>query len=594
MEDTMDLSVRQDKSIRIEDGLYLVALGLALLVRLILLGRLMLTAHEAGYAWQAYQVSQGQPVGIANHPAYVLLTGLLFIVFGSGEVLARLLPVLVGSAVILFPYLLRDQLGRKAALIAAFGLALDPLLIAFSRQAGSPMMALGFLALGWFFWQRSHTLAAGIFWGLMLLSGPSLVFGILVMLISWGLFSFVGGYRISLTLEKDQLRPVGIGVLVCLAAFGTLFMLYPEGLSFMLQAVPDYFVNWFGGGGGAQGVPLAQALLAFPIYQPLALLFGLLVFFERRNFNQPQLVFLMCAFLAALLLMLANPGRQIWMTVWALIPLWLLAGTVLDRFVHTPAQEDRLWVWGETVFYLVLLAYWWFNLSKLTTNYGLFFQSGVNLLDFASLDANTKVYAVRLLVTFLIPVLIVVMTFIVYRGWSQQASIQGVAWSVSIFLVFYLVTAGSGFTADLTQVASELWVEGPSSGYAAELMQAIEEASEQITGTQDQVDLVYQIDTPLVHWLLRNMPNASYQPVLNPNQLPSVIMNQSFELNGSLSEFYSGQHHALQLERFWDGRPVPQDFDRWLVYRDSPLVKDWVVLWTRVDLFPLYNSTQAE
>jgi hypothetical protein len=215
-------------------------------------------------------------------------------------------------------------------------------------------------------------------------------------------------------------------------------------------------------------------------------------------------------------------------------------------------------------------------------------------LDFASLDANTKVYAVRLLVTFLIPVLIVVMTFIVYRGWSQQASIQGVAWSVSIFLVFYLVTAGSGFTADLTQVASELWVEGPSSGYAAELMQAIEEASEQITGTQDQLDLVYQIDTPLVHWLLRNMPNASYQPVLNPNQLPSAILNQSFELNGSLIEFYSGQHHALQLERFWDGRPVPQDFDRWLVYRDSPLVKDWVVLWTRVDLFPLYNSTQAE
>ena len=99
----------------------------------------------------------------------------------------------------------------------------------------------------------------------------------------------------------------------------------------------------------------------------------------------------------------------------------------------------------------------------------------------------------------------------------------------------------------------------------------------------------------LNHWLLRNFPNAEYQPVLNPNQLPDVVLNQSFEFEvGPQGQFYSGQHLVLQLERSWEGSPLPPDFDRWLVYRNTPLVKDWVFLWTRVDVFPLYNSTPVD
>lgn len=594
MEEPMDQNIKQDKSIQTETALYLAAFGIAILLRVLLLGRLMLSGHEAGYAWQAFQVSQGESIGLTNHPAYVLMTGTLFFLLGSGEVMARLLPAVVGSAVVLFPYLLRPQLGRKAAVVAAFGLALDPLLVAYSRQAGSPVMALGFLALGWFFWQRNRTLTAGIFAGLLLLSGPSLVFGLLVVLLAWGLFSLVGGYRVSFSLERARLLPAAIGALIALLAFGTLFMLYPEGISFMLQAFADYFVIWFGGGIAVGGAAIVQVLLALAVYQPFALLFGLPVFFQKRNFNQPLLVFLMCAFLAVLLLAWLNPARQIWMTVWALVPLWLLAGTILSRYLTAPPEQGRVLVWGETVFYLVLLAYWWLNLAKMTTVFGIFISPETNVFDFSSLDPNTQVFLVRLLVTILIPLLILVMTLIIYRGWSRQASFQGVTWAVSLFMVFYLVSTGSGFTADLPQVAGELWVQGPSAGYADELVQAIEEASLQITGTEDQLEMVYQVDTPLVHWLLRNFPYASFEPVINPNQLPPVILNQNFDLAGSLGQFYSGQNHALQLERFWDGRPIPPDFDRWLVYRETPLAKDWVVLWTRSDLFPLYNSSPEE
>ncbi len=595
MEEPMSRDVVRKSQFRMEDTLYLAALGLALLVRVIVLGKLMLTSQEAGYAWQAYQVSQGAEVGLTNHPAYVLITGLFFYLFSSGEVGARLLPALVGSAVVLFPYLLRSHLGRKAALVAAFGLAIDPLLMAYSRQAGSPMMALGFLALSWYFWQKGKTLIAGLFAGLLLLSGPSFVFGLLVVLAGWGLFSLVGGYRFAIPAWRENLPLFGAGILVALVVFGTLFMFYPEGLSFMMQAFPDYFAGWFGGADARQGVPMVQVLLALPVYQPLALLFGLIVLFGKRNFQRPELVFLMCVFLSALVLILVNPDRQVWMLVWVLVPLWMLAGKVIGDFLYLPEARDRVLVWGETVFYLVLMVFWWFNLSKMTRLFGYFIPPGSTVLNFAELDSNSKVYLVRLFVTFLIPLVIGLITLIIYRGWSGNASLQGATWGISVFLVFYLLTAGFGFTANLEQVAGELWVEGPSTGYAEELMQAIEDVSIQTTGSRDQLELVYQVDTPLVHWLLRNLPNAEYQPVLNPNQLPVVVLNQDYEFEiGPQGQFYSGQHLVLQMERSWEGRPIPQDFDRWLVYRTTPVVKDWVFLWTRVDKFPLYNSTPVD
>ncbi|MEJ2758169.1 MAG: hypothetical protein P8046_06755, partial [Anaerolineales bacterium] len=74
--------------LRVEDWLYLLALGLALVMRLVMLGG-TLTEWEAGYAWQSYQVSQGASVNLLSQPGYILPTGLRFYLFGSGEVMAR-------------------------------------------------------------------------------------------------------------------------------------------------------------------------------------------------------------------------------------------------------------------------------------------------------------------------------------------------------------------------------------------------------------------------------------------------------------------------------------------------------------------------
>ena len=191
----------------LEELLYLLAFVIALVMRLAILGQVHLSETEAGFAIQAFQVSQGEDLQMLGNPAYIQLTGMLFYLLGSGDVIARLLPAVVGSVVILLPYLWREHFGEKAALVAAFGLALDPVSIAVSRQAGSPVMALGFLTLAVFFWQRKRMLAAGILAGLLIMSGVSFVFGLVGLLAAWAVIHFVSDIRLELQTGAPGAQP---------------------------------------------------------------------------------------------------------------------------------------------------------------------------------------------------------------------------------------------------------------------------------------------------------------------------------------------------------------------------------------------------
>ena len=574
----------------LEELLYLLALVIALVMRLAILGQYHLTETEAGYALQAYQVSQGEDLPMLGNPAYIQLTGMLFYLLGSSDVLARLLPALLGSAVILLPYLWREHLGDKAALVAAFGLALDPLSIAVSRQAGSPVMALGFFTLAVFFWQRKRMLAAGILAGLLIMSGISFVFALVGLLVAWAVIHFVSEIRFELKVDPQERNLVLAGIGIALVAVGTLFALEFQGLAATVQALVDYFAGWFGGVSGQH--PLA-VLLGLVVYQPMGLLFAILLWLNRSKNGEVLNILLTILFLVFLALILVYPARGMWMLIWGVVPLWLLAGQVIGEYLGAPDEQDRILVWGSAVFYLILLVYWWMNLAQLTAEIGLVRVEGVSLLDLIAVDPASKVYVVRLLVTILVPVLILILSGLVSWGWAADASIRGAVWGVGAFLVFYIVMAAWGFSAPPEELASELWVQGPSVGQTAEMMTAIEEASTQITGTKYELDLVYQVDSRLVDWLLRDFPNAVYSPSLSANDLPDVVLTRDLGFMQTESgQLYGGQNFVLHLERAWGNPVLPPDFDRWLVYRKSPVEKDWVYLWTRADLFPLYEPAE--
>src|SRR5574342_79471 len=140
------------RTVRHESILYVIAFILALALRFIRLGALPLSDNEAGWALQALNVAQGTRPLLGPQPIYILPTGLLFFLFGSSNFLARFIPALTGSALVLVPYMFRQRLRAIPGLFLAFFLALDPGLVSLSRQAGSLMPALTFVLMAWAFW----------------------------------------------------------------------------------------------------------------------------------------------------------------------------------------------------------------------------------------------------------------------------------------------------------------------------------------------------------------------------------------------------------------------------------------------------------
>ena len=191
-----------------EQALYGLAFILALIVRLIWLGHNPLTESEAAWANQSLALSRGEPTTIGPQPLYVLFTGLVFGVVKASEAWARLLPALCGSLLVLLPLLFRRQMGtsawaRRAGVVLAFGLALDPGVVALSRQAGSslPALSLLLLAVGLGFSRRWNL--AGITLGLALLAGPAFWQGAFGLALAWGAISLLSLKRPSLAVEPE-------------------------------------------------------------------------------------------------------------------------------------------------------------------------------------------------------------------------------------------------------------------------------------------------------------------------------------------------------------------------------------------------------
>ncbi|HEX7976941.1 MAG TPA: phospholipid carrier-dependent glycosyltransferase, partial [Anaerolineales bacterium] len=327
------------RKLTFEHLLFFIALILAWSVRLINLGAAPLSDAESNWALQALQASGrgSNAVTVAGQtapavpeapawgpqPGYVVMTGAAFKLFGASNALARLWPALIGALLALIPLFLRRELGRAAALILAFGLAIDPGLVAVSRQAGSSMPALVFVLLALTLWRARLPVLAGIFTGLALLSGPSILLGGLGLGLARVLtlvFNSEQPAEPSISQRSQAARNalLSAGAVVLLA--GTLFFTRPQGLAAWTETLPAFIRGWFQSS-GVLALSLPAALL---FYQPLALIFGLLGaawgllrpgrVLEEAGFSpsasRATYIYLLIWALAALVLGLVYPGRE--------------------------------------------------------------------------------------------------------------------------------------------------------------------------------------------------------------------------------------------------------------------------------------------
>lgn len=577
----------KNRNITIEHALYILAFTVALSVRFINIGAQPLSEFEAQSALQAYHLAEGEPAQIGNQPAYTVFTAFLFTLFGSNEFLARLLPALVGSLLIILPFAFRTSLGSRAALVLAFGIALDPTLVGISRLAGSPMLGFGLLLFAAAAFLARKTILTGILVGLALLSGTVFLAGIFSLALAWALSRILGSTqrprsknKPKETIGESPYRSILITIAATLVLAGTLFFRYPQGLSALGASIPDYFAGWITPG----GIPIIQLIVALITYQPLALLFGLMAVLRNGLRLQSSMERgLILWLLAALLLTFAYPARQVGDLIWVLAPLWALAALEIGKYLHW-ASSDGSPTLGQAGLTILLLTFLAMYTARVALSPGVSsLQNDFQILGFP-LGINQQ-----LITTLSILGMGAISTFLIGTGWSKKAAASGLVWGISAFLGVYMFSASWNSVDGQESFANELWFPGPAAGKVTLMADTLADFSEYYIGNSTGLEVVYQPDLASLHWMLRNLPSARYSDHLAFEEPPEAIITYDSSNDPRLSAFYRGQSFSWSRSPNWGG-VLPNNLPRWWLFRDAPTISNNLILWLRSDIFPSEDS----
>lgn len=565
--------------LNVEFGLVFLAFLTALIARLANLSLLPLSETEALNALQMFAISKGNDPGLLIEPGLVVWGSGLFFLFGSGESIARLIPAFTGALLVFTPLLFKNNLGKIIVPLMAFFLALDPGLIAVSRQVDGRIIGLTFWIFALGFYKIHQPSWAGICFALALLGGPAFWLGALIFSVALGISLLIGDSLMQPAKtdggEPDtDLNPLSLRTFLrksfswfagTVLFAGSLFLLAPQGWS----GIAGSFVEFLRGGALSSGAWFSLSPVI--IYSPLAVLLGIVgavYAWIKRDVDGKLMTLLV---LCGLLVILIYQGHQVEDLIWVLVPLWALAARGL-HWILAGIPRDRLAV-IFSLFVFVLLVFGALN-----------FIAAQNLIP--EKDLNLRYFSVIGAIFLLVSGFI-----LVAWGWSLKMSLTGLANGLGFFLVLVTLansarSAGTGPRPEL-----EIWNSGSTFLEADLFLKSVGDVSEWKTGRRDWLDIqVDGINLNSIKWLLRNQTHMTFSNGFSANANPSIVItNERSAL--PLKSQYSGQDFGAFTRPSWSTLSAG-DWMRWMIFREAPKEQGTLILWVRSDLFPgITNST---
>lgn len=563
------------KSDQLERILWILALSLGGLLRLVRLGAAPLTDWEASNALPALEWIRSSAVPTGSQAGYTLFSALLFFISGGSNFAARFLPALLGSLMVVSPLFFRRQLGRWPALIAAFGLALDPALLAISRQADGTTWAIAFSLFALGLTLNRRPVWAGICLGLALLGGPGVWMGLFGFGVAWLVVARSLSFPWNHVDEGESARSIDlrktlISAVITLAAAGSLGMVAPFGLSMTAASFPDFLNGWLHAG----TFSLRNAVLALLTYAWLPLLLGAVRAVTGWIRREPLDQFLSFWWLVALMLWLAYPGRNLGDAGWMMLPMWGLAARQAAIWLLRPGTDPR------------------FSISTAVTVFVLIFfiiLNAVAILHPAAWSARTDLQIIKIVVAAAILAFVVVL---VGWGWDWNAAWQGARWGVCGALLLIMVSMSLHASGLSKSPAAELWRSGPYFSDADLLQTTLLDLSKYKSGQPDQVQVsMVGIQSPALRWLLRDLQDVQYTDGIPAAETPDVIITDAQTQPGQVST-YRGQDFHWELKPVWN-QMSGVDWAKWLVYREYSRQSSLMILWARTDLFPGESAVKS-
>ncbi len=546
-----------------EGWLYALAFLAAIALRFIQLGAMPLTDAEATSALQALHIAQGLKPAMGAHPFYILSASVLFFLYGGAtNFLARFFPAIIGSLLVFVPLLFADERVKpRSSLILAFFIALDPGLVALSRQAASPIFALTFILFALGFLNKNRISLAAVFVALALLSGASIWLGILGLGIAWALYQALDRRTREPFILHAERSSFILPFLSTFIVAGTLFFLVPNGLSAALASIPEFISRWR----VASDVPPTRLLFSLLIYQPLGILLALIAIARGWWAGSKRIIPLSIWFLVALLLAIFLPSREMSDLVWALIPLWALAAIELTRYVDV-FPDERVEVAGVVLLTVFIWAFSWLDLAGL-----------------AWTPADTPQYALRFGLMIGALFLLALSVLLVAAGWSTRVAQIGSVWGLALALGI-LGLGGAFGSAGLRGLAyPELWFPANLPAQADLLEATVSDMSDWGMGDKHSAPVVIVgIKSPALEWTLREH-QVTVADTLDAASAPSFVITAAAN-DPALASAYRGQDFTWRQTPSWSAT-LPTDWLRWVALREMPQTSETIILWARDDLF---------
>jgi uncharacterized protein (TIGR03663 family) len=480
---------------------------LALVLRLANLGAAPLAVHEARQALLSWRAVTGQGVPEGGYSPFLFVANaVLFALCGTGDALARVWPVLLGSAFVLTPLLFRQRVGRVGVLAAGLYLAISPTALFASRQLdGAVAVALGgavFFGGGLRFIEtgnRNWLILAAIGLALALTSGSS-VYGMMLALgLAW--LAFAWGWPASRLRWLGRLLRPHLGVV--LVAFAAAILVFATGLGWNqagVGATADLFPAWFARLGTVSLLPLTN----LAIYEPLALLTGLvgLVWFVRRKRRFGVLLGLWIGL--GFFLLVAFPPQVPAGAMWIILPLALLGGVTVEA-VMSGWRSIRGWR-AEWVYGFITGALWVYLYLRFSS-YGLKGDPLDLVVGIIASVSPLLLLALAALVFALISGDDRVVAAEIIRG--ARSALRGVIVSTGIVLLAATFSVGWGVMQVRPADPRELLVYEPTAPDVRDLVQALRDLSWRETGLPTTLEFTYEAQPDSVlTWYLRDFTAA--------------------------------------------------------------------------------------
>ncbi|MDO9086004.1 MAG: hypothetical protein Q7U53_07355 [Anaerolineaceae bacterium] len=563
------------KTFTIEQLLYLLMISLGLFVRFINLGDLPLSDSEAKVSLAALSLISGNYEGFLTDQIFLAnILGILFYLFGHGDVVARFFPAAIGSVFILTPALFRNYFDRRILVILSFWIAISPTFVSMSRQVDSSILFLFSITLFVFFFIKKSASFSAIFLVVSLLCGKVFFWNLVPVVVSMIYVYFFSNrneyspiIQILERVKEFHWKKFGIYFLGSYALISTFVLIFPRQFSGLGNSFVSYLEIW--------SLPsitifsdLVRGLFFYEIAAIVFGLFGMVLILRKNQFAGLFLIGIM-TFTTVQIILVAE--KNIVWNIWIVLPLMISGSYFINKYVSLPKYVSAKIV----IISLISLAI-------------LFFISLAFMSMFSNVNQINQDNSLR--VFFIVAGFALIIGAGLLVGWAISWEIAGKSFLFLFISYFFIFTISASWNAsglrhpfynEILRI-NEVPIESNL------LISTLQDYSEWNYGDKNTLKIfVVNYSKPSLIWSLRNFSNVNYVSVIPQfDSIDAIItdVNQNVVQGNA----FRGQ------EILWTSKPawklmISSELTQWFLTRRAPqdmLFQQSLIVWIRNDLFP--------